>query len=32
MIELGDPENLGYVEINNFMELMKEIGLTKQEN
>ena len=30
MIELGDPNNRGYVDIDNFMTLMHNIGLVKK--
>ena len=32
MIELGDRKNRGYVDIEDFMWLMHQVGLTKQES
>jgi len=29
MIEMGDPKNMGYVNFNNFMRLMQDIGLIR---
>ena len=31
MIDLGDPKNRGYVELKDFMQLMRDIGLIKKE-
>lgn len=32
MITLGDPKNKGYVDIKDFMLLMRQIGLTQKNH